>query len=111
MSMVAKLLSFGVARSLAALLAVLLSAVGGGRLGVEQLTPELADEERSPVTCPVDLTSMPAGQALVQARSHRSRAAYGLMVAVVVLNGLPGDHLAAPSHLIGSAGGPRAPCA
>lgn len=108
MSVVAKLLSFGVARGLAALLAVLLSAVGGGRLGVERLTPELADEDRSPVTCPVGTTSQDAGRSLVQA--HSDRLTVGTRVlALVVAPRLTADHLSAPSLLIGSAGGPRAP--
>ena len=111
MSVIAKLLSFGVARGLAALLAVLLSAVGGGRLGVERLTPELADEDRSPVTCPVGTTSQSAGQALVQTNASQSTDVSEWVVATVVALGASCDHLSAPSLLIGSAGGPRAPCA
>ena len=109
MSVIAKLLSFGVARGLAALLAVLLSAVGGGRLGVERLTPELADEERSPVACPVSATNRRAGQTVVQAHAGRATNVSGWVVAVAVVLGVTCDHLSAPSLLIGSAGGPRAP--
>ena len=109
MSVVAKLLSFGVARGLAALLAVLLSAVGGGRLGVERLTPELADEDRSPVACPVGVTRQSAVPAQIQMNSNRMSACTRAVLAVVVTLSLTTDHLSAPSLLIGSAGGPRAP--
>src|SRR5688500_10289570 len=53
MSVIVRLLSSGVARGIAALLAVLLSAVIGGRLGVDRLSLDLADDEHTPVACPL----------------------------------------------------------
>jgi hypothetical protein len=109
MSVLTNLLSFSVARGLAALLAVVLSAVGGGRLAIDRLTPERADDKRSSVVCP-----LVAAQACGQARSqtgHGRSFAIGrwAAVAVVALSVTAADHLSAPSLLIGSAGGPRAP--
>jgi hypothetical protein len=108
MSVVARFLSSGVARGFAALLAVLLSAVIGGRLGVDRLTLELADEESSSVACPLvvdgsvewsdshavaDVQITPDFQSLVTTGARPVRC----------------DHLQAPALLCGSAGGPRAP--
>ena len=109
MSVFAKLLSFGVARGLAALLAVLLSAVGGGRLGLEKLTPELADEERSPVTCPVESARQAAGEAPVLASASRPSMSARQERGALVAHATPAFHPSAPSLLLGSAGGPRAP--
>ena len=109
MSVFTTLLSFSVARGLAALLAVVLSAVGGGRLVIDRLTPERADDKRSSVVCPL-VAAQACGQAQSQTGHDRSFAV-GRWAAVVVvaLSVTTADHLSAPSLLIGSAGGPRAP--
>ena len=109
MSVLTKLLSFSVARGLAALLAVVLSAVGGGRLAIDRLTPERADDKRSSVVCPL-VAAQSCGQALSQNTNDRSFAVgRWAAVAVVALGVTAADHLSAPSLLLGSAGGPRAP--
>jgi hypothetical protein len=108
MSVVARLLSSGVARGFAALLAVLLSAVIGGRLGVDRLSLELADEESSPVACPLvvgctaDLSANVPAADLLTVPFHQQ-------VVTVTFRPGPCDHLQAPALLRGSAGGPRAP--
>lgn len=108
MSVVARLLSSGVARGFAALLAVLLSAVIGGRLGVDRLSLELTDEESSPVACPLvvgctaDLPAMATDVALRSIPFHHQ-------VVTVTFRPAPCEHLQAPALLCGSAGGPRAP--
>src|SRR4051812_22695755 len=109
MSVLAKLMSFGVARGLVALLAVLLSAVGGGRLGAERLTAELGDDERAPVICPFAAATVAEARASAQATGGQSFApgiGSSLLAAVAAPDA---DHLRAPSLLLGSAGGPRAP--
>jgi len=108
MSVIAHLLSSGVARGLAALLAILLSAVLGGRIGVERLTLELADEESSPVSCPLGADLVTESGAFVPASALACSSTRPLLVARLVPV-TAGDHLCAPSLLIGSAGGPRAP--
>ena len=108
MSVFTKLLSFSVARGLAALLAVVLSAVGGGRLVIDRLNPERADDKRLSVVCPLVATQS-CGQALSQNTNDRSFAVGRWAAVVVVTLGVTADHLLAPSLLLGSAGGPRAP--
>jgi hypothetical protein len=108
MSVIAHLLSSGVARGLAALLAVLLSAVLGGRIGVDRLTPELTDEESSPVTCPLGADLVAESGTCVPATAHAGSVARPVVLAQL-MPATTGDHLLAPTLLIGSAGGPRAP--
>ncbi len=108
MSVVARLLSSGIARGLAALLAVLLSAVIGGRLGVDRLSLDLADDEQTPVACPVvadHQADLPGAvfvpdQLVWSVRAECSAA----LSAPVRENPRP-----FPGLLRGSAGGPRAP--
>jgi len=108
MSVVARLLSSGVARGLAALLAVLLSAVIGGRIGVDRLSLELADDENTPIACPVvadhhaDLPPAVFASA-VRLVADRAELVAGLSVPTCA------SHRPFPGLLRGSAGGPRAP--
>jgi hypothetical protein len=109
MSVVARLLSSGVARGLAALLAVLLSAVIGGRLGVDRLSLDLSDEECSPVDCPLmaDLTADAAVVVCIAASDQRwSEPCERPLVAHLPT---AADHRPFPGLLRGSAGGARAP--
>ena len=108
MSVIAHLLSSGVARGLAALLAVLLSAVLGGRIGVDRLTPELTDEESSPVSCPLGADLVAESGTSVPAPSFAGSSTRPVVFAQL-MPATTDDHLLAPSLLIGSAGGPRAP--
>ena len=107
MSVVARVLSSGVARGLAALLALLLSAVIGSRLSVDRLTLELVDEESSPVSCPLaDLATDPSAVPATMVQYHDT---VRPLLAARTLPVRTAHHLAAPTLLIGSAGGPRAP--
>ena len=108
MPVLTKLLSLSVARGLAALLAVVLSAVGGGRLVPDRLTPERADDKRLSVVCPL-VAAQACGQAQSQTNHGRSLALSRWAAVMVVALGVTADHLSAPCLLIGSAGGPRAP--
>ena len=108
MSVFTKLLSFSVARGLAALLAVVLSAVGGGRLVIDRLNPERVDDKRLSVVCPL-VAAQSCGQAMSQNTNDRSFAVGRWATVAVVALGVTADHLSAPSLLLGSAGGPRAP--
>ena len=108
MSVVARLLSSGVARGFAALLALLLSAVIGGRLGVERLSLDLADDENTPIACPLvadHQTDLPAAvfASGVWAMAD-GPAEFGDLTVFVRENPRP-----FPGLLRGSAGGPRAP--
>ena len=101
-------MSSGVARGITALLAVLLSAVIGGRLGVERLSLAVIDDENIPIACPVVVdqqADLPAnvGPAVLVGGTERA-----VLVAEL------GPRTAEPHHpfpglLRGSAGGPRAP--
>lgn len=108
MSVITRLLSSSVARGLAALLALLLSAVIGGRLGVDRLSLELADDENTPVSCPV----------VADHQGDLPPATFALDVlfeaepaGLVADLGTPRSesHRPFPGLLRGSAGGPRAP--
>lgn len=108
MSVIARLLSSGVARGLAALLAVLLSAVIGGRLGVDRLSLELADDEQTPVACPLVADHQGDLPLVVSPVITGCVAERGELVA-----DLPAPWYADPRPFLGllrgSAGGPRAP--
>lgn len=108
MSVIARLLSSGVARGLAALLAVLLSAVIGGRLGVDRLTLDLADDEHTPVACPL-VADLPADLPPMASISDLRLSFLAARDQVVI--GTPVRENPRPSTglLRGSAGGPRAP--
>jgi hypothetical protein len=108
MSVVARLLSSGVARGLAALLALLLSAVIGGRLGVDRLALDLADDEHTPVACPM-VADLPADLPLAPSTGD-PRLSF-VDVCDPVATGVPAreDHRPPTGLLRGSAGGPRAP--
>lgn len=108
MSVVARLLSSGVARGFAALLAVLLSAVIGGRLGVDRLTWELADEESSPVACPLVVDCSDDVPVILPDADIRAVPFHQQVVTVTFRPGRS-DHVRAPALLCGSANGPRAP--
>ncbi len=108
MSVVARLLSSGVARGLAALLAVLLSAVIGGRLGVDRLSWELADEESSPVASPL-VVHCSADLSDIHPDADIRTVPFHQQVVTVTFRPALSDHLKAPALLCGSANGPRAP--
>jgi hypothetical protein len=108
MSVVARLLSSGVARGFAALLAVLLSAVIGGRLGVDRLSLELADEESSPVACPLVADCTDDLSVIVSDADIRA-VPFHQQVVTVTFRPRHCDHVRAPALLCGSANGPRAP--
>lgn len=108
MSVIARLLSSGVARGLAALLAVLLSAVIGGRLGVDRLSLELADDENTPVACPVvadHQSDLPPATFALGVWFEAEPASLVADLSVPTCD----SHRPFPGLLRGSAGGPRAP--
>lgn len=109
MSVVARLLSSGAARGFAALLALLLSAIIGGRLGVDRLSLELADEDDcAAVDCPLiaDLSGDVAVVGCAEVSDHLLEP--GVTAPERILPTAP-DHRPFPGLLRGSAGGPRAP--
>jgi len=108
MSVIARLLSSGIARGLAALLAVLLSAVIGGRLGVDRLSLELADDESTAVACPVVVDHQSDVLPATFARGVLFEAEPAALVAGLTAPTCE-SHRPFPGLLRGSAGGPRAP--
>lgn len=109
MSVVARLLSSGAARGFAALLALLLSAIIGGRLGVDRLSLQLADDEDyAAVDCPL-IADLSSDVAFVGCTVGGDPALEpGVCSPDVILPPAP-DHRPFPGLLRGSAGGPRAP--
>lgn len=109
MSVVLRLFSSGAARGVAALLALLLSAIIGGRVGVDRLSWELADDEEcAAVDCLL----------VAEASGDAAPIAWVAAADPIVRPGryqpdaiLPrvSDHQPVPGLLRGSAGGPRAP--
>lgn len=108
MSVVARLLSSGVARGLAALLAVLLSAAIGGRLGVDRLSLDLPDDEHTPIACPV-VADLPADLPALMFVSDRHRSFVRAEEAADLVAPVRENPRPFPGLLRGSAGGPRAP--
>jgi hypothetical protein len=106
MPVLTRLLSFGVTKGLAALLVLVLSVIGGVRTSFERISQPLEDERAAMVlqqaTAHGVKTVAHAEQARNLRRAHLSHH-------VDVLSWWNQDHLTAPSHLLGSAGGPRAP--
>jgi hypothetical protein len=109
MSVVVRLLSSGAARGLAALLALLLSAIIGGRLGVDRLSLDLVEEEDgAAVDCPLiaDLSGdVPVVGCTITGDPVLEP---GTGAPDAILPTVP-DHRPFPGLLRGSAGGPRAP--
>lgn len=108
MSVVARLLSSSVARGFAALLALLLSAVIGGRLGVERLSLDLADDENTPIACPLVADHQADLPAAAFALGEWSVADHPVEFADLVVSARENPR-PFPGLLRGSAGGPRAP--
>ena len=107
MSVYTRLLSFGVTKGLAALLVLVLSVIGGVRSGFDRVSQPL-DEERPALVYDTSAHS-------VTTNGQERRIGSGELTFDWRTNGLSPslwnqDHLNAPSHLLGSAGGPRAPC-
>jgi hypothetical protein len=109
MSVVTRLLSFGVTKGLAALLVLTLSVIGGVRSGFERTSSSL-DEERPALVCGKNLTR-PAASHQQHASQSRSFFHKYLWSDKLPFYHWSHDHLSAPSLLSGSAGGPRAPSA
>lgn len=108
MSVVARLLSSGVARGFAALLALLLSAVIGGRLGVDRLSLDLADDENTPIACPLVVDHQTDLPVAVFASGVWSMADRPAVFADLTVSARENPR-PFPGLLRGSAGGPRAP--
>jgi len=108
MSLVARLLSSGVARGFAALLAVLLSAVIGGRLSVERLSLAFTDDDNTPIACPVAVDQQADLPPSLGAAVLVSVAERAVLVADLSVPSAEPHH-PFPGLLRGSAGGPRAP--
>ncbi len=107
MSVFTRLLSFGVTKGLATLLVLVLSVIGGVRTGFDRLSPPL-DEERSTLVLHHANTNgvKTATQGHLIKPRHVSLFHVDACLSVSRWNQ---DHLRAPSLLLGSAGGPRAP--
>jgi hypothetical protein len=108
MSLVTRFLPFGLARGLAALLAVLLSAVIGGRLGVERLSLTLTDDDNMPIACPVAVDQPADLSAIIGDTVLLGAGEWAVLVADVSLPTAEPHH-PFPGLLRGSAGGARAP--
>jgi hypothetical protein len=106
MSVFTRLLSFGVTKGLATLLVLVLSVIGGVRTGFDRLSPPL-DEERSTLVLHHANTNgvKTATHGLIKPR----QVSFFHVDANSSASRWNQDHLCAPSPLMGSAGGPRAP--
>jgi hypothetical protein len=108
MSSFRRLAALPLAKGLVALLAVLLASAGGLRLGSERSGTSLAEEDRAPAVCLVH-----TGSAAYRAGLVNGQVAWGTerrSISDGTSQPAPlADHLVAPSLLLGSAGGPRAP--
>ena len=103
-----RLLSCGLSKGIATVLALLLSAVGGLRVGFDRMVCGNSDYRPAAVCAatPRDVATPADAVCVSVARS------VPLVRPEAVLAQGPrssGDHLSAPSLLLGSAGGPRAP--
>lgn len=108
MSVVARLLSSGVARGVAALLVVLLSAAIGGRLGVDRLSLDPADDEHTPIACPV-IADLPGDLPVLASNGDLHLSSVHAEDAAALSSPARENPRPFPGMLRGSAGGPRAP--
>jgi len=107
MSVFTRLLSFGVTKGLATLLVLVLSVIGGVRTGLDRVSPPL-DEERSTLV----LHHANTNGVTTPSQGHQAslrHVTFFLTDACLSVSWWDQDHLSAPSPLLGSAGGPRAP--
>lgn len=99
-----------VSRACVAMLAVLLSALGGVRLGLDRLVG--LDEDDAPALCAVTATISAAQDCAIASTACPSAmpaAATRPLVPLSITAGVAACGVSAPSLLLGSAGGPRAP--
>lgn len=104
-----RLLSCGLSKGIATVLALLLSAVGGLRVGFDRMVCGNGDHRPAAVcsatprdvVTPVGAVCAPVVGVVAPAQPE--------VVAVLSGRRYAGDHLPAPSMLLGCAGGPRAP--